>query len=175
MPITFSITLDVDEELSRFFENLQSGKPVAVTATKPAKKAAKAASPAAPKPPKKAKKAAAAPKPAKKAAKATTKSAPKAAVKAAPKATAKTAVKKAAGPGRKPSLLSPAINKAVEDLAKKGNPFRASDVVRHVMKKNPTFNEGSVTTGVSNHLKTTTLKSEQVKDAVGRPYRLYKG
>lgn len=94
---------------------------------------------------------------------------------AAPKAkTVKTAKKpSAARPGRKPGILTPIIETAIQEMVKKGKPFRTKDVITLVLKKEPKLKANSVTTGVSKHLSSSTLKYNEVKDAVGRPYKVY--
>jgi hypothetical protein len=178
MPITFSVTCDSDAELARFLENFRYAAEMATGTTKTAKASSSATAPkSAPvkketttKPAKKAAtaksvKVAPKPKKAKPLAKAKTVKTVKAATKTkAPKAAA----------GRKPGKLTPIIEVAIKDVIKKGKPFRSKDVTELVMKKSPDLNESSVTTGVSKLLSETSLKYDSIKDAVGRPYKLYK-
>jgi outer membrane biosynthesis protein TonB len=173
MPITFSVTCDTDAELARFLENFRYAAEMAA-GTGTAKASATATKPAP------AKKETAAPKSVKKAT--TTKAAkvaakPKKAVKPPAKPKAVKAVKasaKAPKPARKPGKLTPIIDTAIKEVIKRGKPFRSKDVTELVMKKSPDLNESSVTTGVSKLLSETSLKYDSIKDAVGRPYKLYK-
>lgn len=189
MPITFSVTCDTDEELARFLQNIQleaSAKAVGAKAkqTAPAKAMTATTETASPE-----KKATRRGRPATKAAKpkaktATAKTASTRGKKSAAKSTtagakkpvvrAKSAGKtKAERPGRKPSVLGPVIQSALQEVMNRKKPFRTREVIELVMKKAPSLNESSVTTGVSKFLSTASLKSETIRDAVGRPYKLY--
>lgn len=166
MPITFSITCDTDEELARFLENLKFGEALQSAVKTSAKPNGKAT----------VKKESATPKIKKAAAAKNGKSVKAAVVKPKKGPKAVTVKKPATGlkPGRKPGKLIPVIEVAIQEMVKKGKPFRGRDVTALVMKKAPDLNESSVTTGVSKILGDSKLKWEQIKDAVGRPYKLYK-
>ncbi len=171
MPITFSVTCDTDEELARFIENLRFGKELSAALQKSAMKAStgtvtkEAPTPKAPK------------KPAK--AKVTKVKTPKTKKTTTPKTALKKSTKtikavKASKTERKPGKLVPIIEGGIGELVKKGKPFRSKDVTEWIMKKHPSLNQSSVTTGVSKLLSESKLSSQQIKDTVGRPYRLYK-
>jgi hypothetical protein len=164
MPITFSVTCDTDAELARFLENLSFGNELHQAAPTPAKTAKQKES-------------------------SETKAAvavPRKSVKTAPKSTAvKVAkpaqkqakskmLKVAAKPGRKPGELSPIISASIQEMKKKGKPFRSREVIDLVLKKSPHLKASSVTTGVSKMLSESPLKWQEIKDTVGRPYKLYK-
>ena len=76
--------------------------------------------------------------------------------------------------GRRTGKLTPVIQEAIQEISKKGNPFRSREVIEYIMKRSPELNENSVTTGVSKSLSESNLKWDQIKDAVGRPYKMYK-
>lgn len=160
MPIT--LTFETEEDLARFFENFQYiGEKAATAKSIRTTKAAVVKTPSA-------KTAAGAVK---------TSKTRKTVTKAPPSPKAKTKGKpatKVQKPGRKPGILGPVIQNAIQDTIKKGNPFKSRDVVALVMKRHPDLKESSVTTGVSKALSETKLKYEEIKDTVGRPYKLYK-
>jgi len=167
MPITFSITCDTDAELARFLENLSFGDDLQKAASTKITKQQK--EPSQPK--------AAVAAPQKKAPK---KVAQKSTVvkvtKPVKKETTKTKALKSivAKPGRKPGELSPIITESIQEMKKKGKPFRSREVIDLVLKKSPHLKASSVTTGVSKMLSESPLKWQEIKDSVGRPYKLYK-
>lgn len=99
---------------------------------------------------------------------------PAATTKILPKKKATKAPKADGNGAGKSGKLVPLIQEAVQSIVKKGDTFRTRDITALVMKRSPDLNESSVTTGVSKVLGTMDLKFEQIKDAVGRPYKLYK-
>ncbi len=157
MPITFTVTCDSDEELARFLENLRFGEEFALTAEQ-AKAAIVTASPKTQETSK---------RPGRR------KVAGTAGIRGKKRAVPKT-LRTGRAPGRKSGKLTPIIQTAMNDIIRKGKPFRAKDVTALVMKREPSLNESSVTTGVSKLLSDTRLDYDQIKDTVGRPYKLFK-
>ncbi len=181
MPITFSVTCDTDEELARFLENLRYGKELsqimqrgegAKSATATASTVTKESASAEPQAPARGRKPAVAPKSA--GGKNKTKAKAATPAKPAKQANKKTAPAAKAAEGKKTGKLIPLIQNAINDMVKKGKPFRSREVTEMIMRKAPDLNESSVTTGVSKLLSESSLDWEQIKDAVGRPYKLYK-
>lgn len=164
MPITLTVTCDTDEELARFLENLRferafaaSAKQMSTTYTRGGVKT----------------------KAKKEKEEASTQTSKKPSLTRKFKAKSSVSEKKRNGlksseSGRKPGKLVPIIDAAIADILKKGKPFRSREVTDLVMKKAPDLNENSVTTGVSKRLSESDLRWDQIKDTIGRPYKLYK-
>ncbi len=173
MPITFSVTCDTDEELAQFLKTLRIEKSTRMSKSsagsmsdddEPMRKMSKAKKAAM-----KTAKMKKAPKP-----KMVTKTKPASKMKMAVKAS--TTMKKDMKPVKAPrreGQLRPIVEAAVNEVVSKKKPFKSGDVTDLVMKKYPRLNRGSVITGISNHLKQMDLDWKEVRDAVGRPYKLY--
>lgn len=160
MPITFSVTCDSDAELARFLENLRFGEEfsMATVAQLGDTEAGNAGQKSKSRLLNSGKK--------------TTLS--RDTVTSSKKKPAVGRSLKSRPSSRKSGKLVPIIENAIQDMVKKGKPFRSKQVTEFIMKKNPELNENSVTTGVSKLLSESPLKWEQIKDAIGRPYKLYK-
>jgi hypothetical protein len=89
---------------------------------------------------------------------------------------------KKAVPAKKPAAskasaaagLTLVAKSGLDAVIKKGSPFKVVDVIDFIMKQNAKLNRSSVTTAVNKMIGQVTIKSELVKNPVGRSYRLFK-